>query len=110
ISAGSTSLLSRLNGTRTTAFLLNIDLERSNLGESPDWPILLSNLIELRRDDLPGLRRWNYHLGEDVRFRLFEGDVDPAEESRPLTLVHGEKTKPLARSSFVEIPAIDETG
>lgn len=111
VSAGSTPLLARLNGTRTTAYFLNIDLARSNLGESPDWPILLSNLIELRRDDLPGLQRWNYHLGEDVRFRLFEGDKDPAaSSSRPLTLVHGEKTKPLARANFIELAAMDDAG
>lgn len=110
ISAGSTPLFARLNGTRTPAYLLNIDLARSNLGESPDWPILLSNFVELRRDDLPGLQRWNYHLGEDVRFRLFEGDKDPAGTNAPLTVVHGKQTKPLSRANFVEIPALEQPG
>ena len=77
VSSGSLILLSRLNGRRTVGYVLNIDLSRSNLAESPDWPILIANLVELRRESLPGLARWNYRLGEDVRFRLFEGEGDP---------------------------------
>lgn len=111
ISAGSTPLFARLNGTRTAAFLLNIDLARSNLAESPDWPILLSNLVELRRDDLPGLQRWNFHLGEEVRFRLSEESVEHgASSGKPLTLLHGKKTKDIARANFIELPLLDETG
>ena len=120
ITAGQQPLLSRLNGTRTTAYLLNLDFARTNLGESPDWPILLSNLIELRRDNLPGLRRWNYRLNEEIRFRLIE-DAPPttaaasgenANDStgslRPLMLVlHGQK-RPLARAPIVEVPPLEE--
>jgi len=111
ISAGSFPLLARLNGTRTTAFLLNIDLDRSNLGDSPDWPILLSNMIELRRNRLPGLRRWNYRLNEPVRFRLYEGrDTAAANSEQQLVLVHHEQERPLARSALVELPLLDRTG
>lgn len=109
VSAGNSHLFARLNGTPAPAYLLNIDLARSNLGASPDWPILLSNLVELRRNDLPGLQRWNYRLGEDVRFRLYEGA--PAElPAASLTLVTGQHTKPLTRSALVEIAAPRETG
>ena len=124
ITAGQHPLLSRLNGTRTTAYLLNLDFARTNLAESPDWPILLSNLIELRRDNLPGLRRWNYRLNEEIRFRLIE-DAPPAattpaadaaktadnsneSASRPLLLVHGNQKRPLARATIVEVPPLDE--
>lgn len=117
ISAGNELLLSRLVGTQTTAFLLNIDLSRSNLTDSPDWPILISNLTELRRDSLPGLRRWNFRLNEDIQFRLFEGLSEPtAEADRKLTFQKNteaesdSKPRSLARTSVVEIPAIDETG
>ncbi len=129
ITAGNLPLLSRLNGTRTTAYLLNIDFGRTNLGDSPDWPILLSNLIELRRENLPGLRRWNYRLNEEIRFRL-EDDVARAalptsssdgkstklatEEdlanARPLLLLHDGSRRSLARTNVVEIPPLDETG
>ena len=52
------------------AFLVNLDLDRTNLIRSPDWPILVSNLVEMRRQALPGPERWNYRIGEWVRVRL----------------------------------------
>jgi Ca-activated chloride channel homolog len=57
-----------------TAILFNLDLDRTNLIRSPDWPILISNLIEMRRQSLPGPDRWNYRSGEWIRVRL---DRDP---------------------------------
>lgn len=122
ISAGQQLLFSRLVGTRSTAFLLNVDLGRSNLPESPDWPILINNLIEQRRNALPGLRRWNYRLNEDIQFRLFEGLVEPDESvGQTLTLqqvhsaeqnasVEKPRVRNLARAAVVEIPPLDQTG
>ena len=108
ISAGQTPLLAQLRGTQTTAFLLNIDLEKSNIVESPDWPVLIDNLVEQRRDALPGLRRWNYRVGEVVQFRLFEGpDPTPTE---PLTLISASGTRKLARESIVEIGDLPDPG
>ena len=52
------------------AILFNLDLDRTNLVRSPDWPILISNLVEMRRQALPGPERWNYRVGEWVRIRL----------------------------------------
>ena len=60
--------------TRATAsepsLLFNLDFERTNLIRAPDWPILVSNLVEMRRLQLPGPERWNYRVGEWVRVRL----------------------------------------
>lgn len=109
ISAGKTPLLARLSGTQTTAYLLNADLSRPNLADSPDWPILMKNLFDLRRDALPGLRRWNYRLNEEVAFRLFEG-FDDASNATELTLWHEGKSRPLARSAIVELPLLDSMG
>ncbi len=107
ITADQRPLLGQLEGTRTTAFLLNIDLSRSQLSESENWPILLSNLIELRRDDLPGLRRWNYRVGEIIRFRwpLSESDTE-------LRLVGEQTERELARDIYgiVEIGGLDQPG
>ena len=129
ITTGSMALLSRLTGTRTTAYLLNIDFARTNLGDSPDWPILLSNLIELRRDNLPGLRRWNYRLNEEIRFRIADAATPSVTTSTPdgtttrptlsdeesanlrsLQLVHHGAKRPLARASTIEIPPLDDAG
>jgi hypothetical protein len=112
VSSGTLPLLSQLNAARSVGFVFNIDLSRSNLAESPDWPILIANLVELRRESLPGLARWNYRLGEEVRFRLFEGEgvAENSARSDALTLVHDGKTKPVARTSLVELPRLEETG
>jgi hypothetical protein len=107
VSSDQTPLLAQLTGTRTTAFLLNVDLDRSQLAESENWPILVSNLVELRRDDLPGLGRWNYRTGERVRFR-WPIDKDVGD----LRLVSGGESRPLARDTrgVVEIAGLDRPG
>lgn len=106
ISAGKQMLFSRIQDTQAPAFLLNIDVTKSNLTESPDWPILLSNLIEQRREHLPGLNRWNYRLSEPITLRLPED----TESKGQLSLVHGEVSWPLARTTPVELPQLGETG
>jgi hypothetical protein len=107
VSAGQQLLLCRLSGTQTAAYLLNLDFARSNLAESPDWPILVKNLVEMCRDALPGLKRWNYRLNEEITFRLDAGDRSGSDR---LTLVFGGKTQPLARAPVVEIPPLQEAG
>jgi Ca-activated chloride channel homolog len=62
-----------------TSIVFNLDLDRTNLIRSPDWPILVSNLVEMRRRSLPGPERWNYRSGEWVRVRL---DREPKEPLR----------------------------
>jgi Ca-activated chloride channel homolog len=70
VSAGDQALIALLGSRPEDGILFNIDLERTNLIRSPDWPILVSNLIELRRQNLPGPEFWNYRIGEWVRVRL----------------------------------------
>jgi len=111
VSAGSHVLVGQLNGTQTTGYVINIDMNRSNLSESPDWPILLGNLVRLRRANKPGLRAWNYRLNETIRFRLYEGSRDPAADNpRELTLVHNKQPRSLVRTPIVELPTLDQTG
>ncbi|MBD3674063.1 MAG: BatA domain-containing protein [Planctomycetaceae bacterium] len=111
ISAGSTPLMGRLAGTLTNGYALNIDLARSNLTNSPDWPILIMNLIEQRRAAMPGLSRWNYRINEDIQFRLYEGLSDPAGEGAlQLTLEGAGNTKPVLRSEIVFISAPESPG
>jgi hypothetical protein len=72
-SAGDQALIGMApaGNTRTDpAILFNLDLDRTNLVRTPDWPILISNLVEMRRQSLPGPERWNYRVGEWVRVRL----------------------------------------
>ena len=72
-SAGDQVLIGEIAGAARradAAFLFNLDLDRTNLIRSPDWPILVSNFVEMRRQALPGPERWNYRVGEWVRVRL----------------------------------------
>ncbi len=79
--------------------LLNLDLNRTNLIRSPDWPILISNLVESRRQALPGPERWNYRAGEWVRVHLGR---DPAA---PLRLRVGLVDRALPSGRDVEFVA-----
>ena len=101
VSAGDLGLLAMLHtgGSPEAAVLFNIDLERTNLIRSPDWPILISNLVEMRRRELPGPERWNYRIGEWVRVKL---DRDPTAALR-LRWPGGERELP--RSRFIEFAA-----
>jgi len=70
VSAGDRPLIVLLGPRPESGILFNLDLERTNLVRAPDWPILISNLVEMRRQSLPGPERWNYRVGEWVRVRL----------------------------------------
>ena len=85
--------------TPPTAILVNLDLDRTNLIRSPDWPILISNVIEMRRQSLPGPERWNYRTGEWVRARL---DRDP---TGPLSFRCGTVERALPASRQLEFIA-----
>ncbi len=79
--------------TTDSTFFFNLDLQRTNLIRAPDWPILVSNLIEMRRRTLPGPERWNYRVGEWVRVRL------PNEPQAPVRIrgIGQERTLPPGR-------------
>jgi hypothetical protein len=80
VSAGDQGLVGMIEsaGSRSEpAILFNLDLDRTNLIRSPDWPILISNLIEMRRQALAGPERWNYRVGEWVRVRLARDPTGP---------------------------------
>ena len=101
-SGGDRALIGTLAPTATAAdptFLFNLDLERTNLIRSPDWPILISNLVEMRRRELPGPERWNYRVGEWVRIRF---DSQPA---KPLHLRLGTFERDLPSTRLVEFVA-----
>jgi hypothetical protein len=110
VSCNRLPLLAQQASERTTAFLLNIDLSISNLDRSPDWPILLTNLVELRRAALPGLQRWNYRSNEVVRFRaprLAEGATEDLSLASP---TGGSRPLIRDRQDVVEIAGLEETG
>jgi hypothetical protein len=101
-SAGDAALVGTLISGAAVAdpvFVFNLDLARTNLIRSPDWPILISNLVEMRRRELPGPERWNYRVGEWVRVRF---DRQPAS---PLRLRMGALERDLPQTRVVEFVA-----
>lgn len=77
LSSGNQPLIGLLGSRPDDGILLNLDLDKTNLLRTPDWPILVSNIVELRRQDLPGPERWNYRAGEWVRVRLGREPTGP---------------------------------
>ncbi|MCA8986863.1 MAG: hypothetical protein KDA78_04445 [Planctomycetaceae bacterium] len=107
ISAGSSILLGQLPNSVGTAYLLNIDLARSNLTETPDWPIFWTNLMQQCQESRPGFRRWNYRLDESIAFTLPSELLEKEEE---LKLVHEGDQKTLVRMESILISPRNETG
>ncbi|MCH8829071.1 MAG: hypothetical protein IID45_05785, partial [Planctomycetes bacterium] len=108
VSCGGWTLLSRLRGTLTVAYLLNIDLEASTLATSGDWPVLIESLINLRRKKMPGLHRWNFRRGEQIEFELRKSSAGSA--TTHLTLTHEKTSRRLRRGRTVVVPTLTLTG
>ena len=98
-SAGDRALIGATASNADPAFVFNLDLARTNLIRSPDWPILVSNLVEMRRRELPGPERWNYRVGEFVRVRF---DRQP---EAPVRLRVGSLERTLPETRLVEFIA-----
>lgn len=74
VTAGNVPLLTdteSLTGRHELRLRLRPDL--STLHNSPNWPILLANLVQWRASFTPGLSRTNVRLGEDVTLTLTSG-------------------------------------
>lgn len=97
VSAGNTVLLAETRDGQRRVFHWNLDPTRSTLPRSPDWPILLSNLVEMRRAELPGAARTNLAAGDafvlraagDAQFHLTGPAGDRVVRSRGELAVDG---------------------
>jgi hypothetical protein len=102
ISAGNEPLLveEREHGRRV--FRANLDPARSTLVRSPDWPILLANLAEMARDELPGPDRTSLATGEpfvyrarrEATYRLLGPDIDRTVRAREVLVLDTDVERP----------------
>ena len=69
ISAEGATLLAELEEPGRTRFQLDLLPGASDLQRTPDWPILLKNLVELRREALDGPRATSLSVGDDFVWR-----------------------------------------
>ncbi|MFM1873759.1 MAG: hypothetical protein RL398_3181 [Planctomycetota bacterium] len=61
---------------------INVDGARGNVARSPDWPILLANLVEAARTAVPGPERANVLVGGEARYRRsLRNEAEDAEVS-----------------------------
>ncbi len=70
LSAGNIPLLTILKNEKTTNLFINYYHKLSNLHNSPNWPILISNIIDWRISESTGLDKKNYRLGNIVKITL----------------------------------------
>jgi hypothetical protein len=108
ISVGSNPVFMQLRGLTSRAYLMNIDLARSNITESPDWPILVSNLIEECRRNQPGLQQANYRQDQQIFFGLAPEILN--DDKAELELLFQGTKRPLAKTRIVELPPQEKPG
>ncbi|MEM7263207.1 MAG: BatA domain-containing protein [Planctomycetota bacterium] len=83
ITAGNTVLVSAVDrGLARHDVRFNFDLKTSTVQNSPNWPILIWNLLDWRLGRAPGLRPTNARLGTEVKLNV-EADLQTVEVTRP---------------------------
>jgi aerotolerance regulator-like protein len=73
ITAGNIPLLSDLERLGRHELRLRLRPDLSTLQETPNWPVLIWNLINWRALSAPGLERTNLRLGSDATLRVPAG-------------------------------------
>jgi hypothetical protein len=89
ITAGNIPLLADVDRAGRHELRLRLRPDLSTLQESPNWPILIWNLIDWRAQAAPGLRQTNVRLGGDATLTVESGVeevrvVDPQRNARQL--------------------------
>jgi hypothetical protein len=89
INAGDNPLLTDVDRAGAHELRLRLRPDLSTLQESPNWPILIWNLINWRAQVAPGLRQKNLRLGGDAALTVESGVesvsvVDPRRVTRRL--------------------------
>jgi hypothetical protein len=94
ILAGNSPLLSvrqDIHGGRLLT--LNFNPRLSTVQDTPDWPILLWNLLQWRADEMPGLKEANVRLGPGVQLKTIGDSViitSPDHATRSYSATGGE--------------------
>jgi Aerotolerance regulator N-terminal len=83
ITAGNVPLLSDVERLGRHELRLRLRPDLSTLQETPNWPILIWNLINWRALSMPGLERANVRLGSDATLKVPPG-VEAVKVTDPL--------------------------
>jgi len=82
ITAGNIPLLTDVERAGIHEMRLRLRPDLSTLQETPNWPILISNLVNWRAGTTPGLQQSNVRLGSDVTLSV-ESRIDSVEITEP---------------------------
>ena len=104
VSAGDVPLLVARDGPRAGQYVLNLAPRTSSLTQTPDWPILLTNLAVLAREQLPGPGRVQLTVGEELAFRA-PADVAVRRTGPHAGPVSSEEIESSAPTGRVAFPA-----
>jgi hypothetical protein len=88
VSAGSAVLVAERSSDGGREVTVNADLSVGTFVRTPDWPIMLANLVEWRRAALPGPREHDVVVGEELWVGAAQGGTwtlrgPSGESSRP---------------------------
>ena len=91
ITAGNIALLTDVDRAGRHELRLRLKPELSTLQQTPNWPILISNLINWRASVAPGLRQSNVPLGGEANLIVADGIQsvsvrDPEQKTRQLAV------------------------
>jgi len=106
VSAGNLPLFVEDRVEARRRYVIALDPKRSSLQRSPDWPILLSNLVEERRRELPGASTTNLLVGEELTWRAAVEAADTA----PYVLEGAHSRREIAPRSTIVVDGFDAPG
>jgi Ca-activated chloride channel homolog len=106
VSAGNLPLFVEDRVDARRRYVIALDPKRSSLQRSPDWPILLSNLVEERRRELPGASNTNLLVGEELTWRAA---IDAADTA-PYVVLGAHSRREIAPRSTLVVDGFDAPG
>jgi len=102
VAAGAQPLLTEEYLPAGRRLWLNLDASAGNFVRAPDWPLLLANLIDACRSEVPGPERRQLRLGEELRYR--RGLAEPLQRTLRLRTPRGELLSGVGARSLAFVP------
>ncbi len=107
VSAGNLPLLAEDRDGARRIYALNFDPFWSSLQRTPDWPIVLANLVEERRRELPGAVLSNIVVGGSFTWRA---SIPANDDGAPFVLRGADSRREHPARDFVVYDEVERPG